>query len=73
MLKPAVAVHHPQAIALYNGARIIFGRAFAFRLVPCLQRALPGSGRCLVRAAEVIPLASQGGGPGGRGMEDEVA
>jgi len=38
MLKP-VAVHHGQAIALYNGARIIFGRAFAFRLVPCLQRA----------------------------------
>ena len=25
-----------------------------------------------VRAAEVIPLASQGGGPGGRGMEDEA-
>ncbi|CAL1148492.1 unnamed protein product [Cladocopium goreaui] len=51
LIVDGVAVSDNQAIALYNGARIIFGRAFAFRLV--------------------IPLASQGGGPGGRGMEDE--
>ena len=35
------AVH--QAIALYNGARIIFGRAFAFRLV--IPLASQGGGR----------------------------